>query len=247
MRLPPDPDREERELRAYLGPAFDRARLERYHEQLEEELERVGDEQRLYRTSQAYLYNLTAFAMTGTKDPYLEELARAVSPPARVLDYGCGIGSVGMRLLEAGYRVAFADYANPSTRYLRWRLSHRGLKAPIYDLDEGGIPPGFDLAFAFDVIEHVEDPIAFLEQLEQLARLILVNLLEPLPGDTGLHHDLPMAELLTHAGERGLKRHVVHHGRSHLLLYEPGARSRRRALRSLRRGKPAPAPQREHG
>jgi SAM-dependent methyltransferase len=218
----PDPAREERELRAYLGAAYDRGRLERYEDQLEEELARIGDEQRLYRSSEAYLYNLTAFAMTPTKEPYLKELRRAVRAPARVLDYGCGIGSDGLRLLEAGYRVAFADYANPSTEYLRWRLAHRSLEAPIYDLDAGAVPSGFDLAFAFDVIEHVADPFAFLGELEGRARLILVNLLEPLPDETELHHELPIAELLEHVAARGLRRHGLHHGRSHLVLYEPG-------------------------
>ena len=235
MKLRADPDREERELREYLGAGYERRRLERYDEQLEIELAGIGDEQLLYRRSQAYLYNLTAFAMTPTKEPYLRELRRAVKPPARVLDYGCGIGSDGLRLLEAGYRVAFADYDNPSVAYLRWRLEHRGLAAPIYDLDSDELPGGFELAFAFDVIEHSTEPLAFLAELERRARLVLVNLLEPVPGETALHHALPVAALLEHAAERGLRRHALHHGRSHLILYEPGRRANPRATRSALR------------
>src|SRR5437588_2879003 len=120
-----DPEREEAELRAYLGGAFDRRRLADYERQLEEEARRIGDEQLLYRSSQAYLYNLTAFAMTRTKEPYLRVLRSLTRPPASVLDYGCGIGSDGLVLLEAGYRVSFADFDNPSTHYLRWRLGQR--------------------------------------------------------------------------------------------------------------------------
>ena len=95
-----DPEREMAELKAYLGPAYDHSRLEHYEHQLEQELERVGDESLLYRTSEAYLYNLTAFAMTQTKAPYLQEVARAVPVGSRVLDYGCGIGSDGLALLR---------------------------------------------------------------------------------------------------------------------------------------------------
>jgi SAM-dependent methyltransferase len=245
-----DPAREEAELRAYLGPAYERRRLEQYQLQLEDEFAACGDEERFYRTSQAYLYNLTAFAMTGTKLPYLRELAHRVPPGSRVLDYGCGIGSDGLILLEAGYRVEFADFANPSIDYLRWRLQRRGLRAPIHDLDRD-VPGGFDAAYAFDVIEHVPDALEFLGELERRAELVAVNLLEPRPGETALHHPLPIRVLLEHAAARRLVSYKIHHWSSHLILYEPrrvgplrrlagrgtlvSGRVRRRLARSARR------------
>jgi SAM-dependent methyltransferase len=217
-----DPVREEAELREYLGAAYDHARLVDWEAQLESELDRVGDEQALYRTSEAYLYNLTAFAMTRTKEPYLEDLVGLVPPPARILDYGCGIGSDGLALAGRGYQVEFADFANPSVRYLGWRLHRRGVRAAIHDLDRGPPPPGFDAAFAFDVIEHVEDPFALLAVLEELAELVVVNFLGPAPGETRLHRELPIAALLDHARARGLRRYRCYHGRSHLVAYAPG-------------------------
>jgi SAM-dependent methyltransferase len=154
---------------------------------------------------------LTVFAMSGTKEPYLRELTQAVRPPARVLDYGCGIGSDGLLLLEAGYRVEFADFASPSTEYLRWRLRHRGLDAPVHDLDTAPPGGGFDLAYAFDVIEHVPDPFAFLEE-----------------DENPLHERLDIPALLAYAIAKGLRGYDVHHGRSHLVLYAPGRRARLR-------------------
>jgi SAM-dependent methyltransferase len=211
-----DPDRERAELRAYLGAAYDESRLQRWEVIVDEELERVGDEQAPYRTSEAYLYNLTAFAMTRTKEPYLAWIPETVPPPARVLDMGCGIGSDGLLLAEHGYDVTFADFDNPSLRYLRWRLARRGLTATVVDVDEG-LPEGpFDLAYAFDVVEHVPDPEAFLTGLEERARHVLVNLLEPRAGDTAVHHDLDIPALLR---RRPAMRHEIFHGRSHLLLY----------------------------
>ncbi|HEX8086615.1 MAG TPA: methyltransferase domain-containing protein [Solirubrobacteraceae bacterium] len=213
-----DPAREEAELRAYLGDAYDHDRLVRWREQLEEEAAAIADEQRLYRESEAYLYNLTAFAMTGTKLPYLRELLRAAPPPARLLDVGCGIGSDGLMLLEAGYDVAFADFDNPSTRYLRWRLERRGLAARVHDLDAAPLPDGFDLAYAFDVLEHVEAPLALLETMERSAALVCVNLLGP--DDDALHHELPVDAIVARARERGLRAdRRFHGGRSRLLLY----------------------------
>jgi hypothetical protein len=209
------------ELKAYLGDAYDHQLLVGHRQAVDAELAAVGDEATLYRTSRAYLYDLTAFAMSGAKAPYVDLLRRAVPPGAWVLDYGCGIGSDGLALLEAGYRVSFADFANPSTEYLRWRLARRGLDAPVHDLDAGPPPGGHDLVYAFDVIEHVEDPFAFLAAVEALAGRVLVNFLAPEPGETALHRPLPIGRLLRHAAARRLEHHRVHHGRSHLVLYRP--------------------------
>ena len=215
-----DPVREEAELRSYLGDDFRLERLQHYQDHLDAEFADIGHEDTFYLTSKAYLYNLTAFAMTGTKLPYLRELTAQVPPGARLLDYGCGIGSDGLLLLEAGYRVEFADFDNPSVEYLRWRLERRGLDAPVHDLKQG-VPGGFDAAYAFDVIEHVPDAFAFLGEMEQRAKLVVVNFLEPEPGDQDLHHELPIRELLDHVAAHRLRRYALLHRRSHLVLYEP--------------------------
>lgn len=223
MRLPNrrldfDPVRERAELRNYLGESYDQTLLERYQEVLDEEVAQTGDEHELYRTSRAYLYNLTVFAMSGTKLPYLNELMRVVPPGSRVLDYGCGIGSDGLMLLEAGYQVEFADFANPSTAYLQWRLKQRSLRAPVHDLDKG-VPAGFDAAFAFDVIEHVPDAFGFVNAMERRADLVMVNLLEFGPHEQELHYELPIRALLGRAARRRLRVYRTFYGSSHLLAY----------------------------
>lgn len=219
--------RDEEELRAYLGDRFDRSRLERWQEQLEEEARAVGDEERLYRTSEAYLYNLTVFAMSGTKEPYRDAIRRVVEPEARLLDVGCGIGSDGLALLDAGYAVEFADFDNPSTRYLRWRLERRGRSAAVHDLDAGPLPEGFDLAYAFDVLEHVEDPLALLAAMERSAALVCVNLLVDAGSDDSvLHRALPVRRIAWRARRRGLVLDErLWDGRVRLLIYR-GARRR---------------------
>lgn len=215
---------EQAELEEYLGDRFELRRLQQYQLQLDEEYADCGDEAAFYRSSEGYLYNLTAFAMTGTKLPYLRELARLAPPPARLLDYGCGIGSDGLLLAEAGYDVEFADFDNPSTEYLRWRLARRGIDAAVHDLD-AGVPGGFDAAYAFDVIEHVDDPFAFLGEMERRASLVVVNLLEPKPEEVEqeIHHELPIDEILRRAAALGLRSYEIHHGSSHLVAYSLGS------------------------
>jgi SAM-dependent methyltransferase len=216
-----DPDRELAELKEYLGDDFDERRITHWEHAVDEELRQVGDEPTLYRTSQMYLYNLTVFAMSRTKEPYLRDLTDLVPPGTRILDYGCGIGSDGLLLLEQGYDVGFADFANPSVEYLRWRLKKRGFDAPIYDLDNSPPPPGWDAAYSFDVIEHVDDAFGFLANLERLAKLVAVNFLEPTSEEVHVHsHELPIPDLLDHVAGRRLRRYRVYHERSHLVLYE---------------------------
>jgi SAM-dependent methyltransferase len=232
-----DPDREVAELRAYLGDAYDHRRLERYQAEVEEELARVGDEQRFYRTSEAYLYDLTAFAMSATKLPYLHAIVDLADLGAKVLDVGCGIGSDGLELLEAGFDVTFADFDNPSTRYLRWRLQHRGLTATVVDIDSEPLPHGQDVAYAFDVIEHVDDPESLLSDMEASARIVVVNFLEPAPGDPPHHRELPVERLLARAARHKVRDYAVHHGRSHLVAYDSkpaGALTRLRSRAKVR-------------
>src|SRR3954452_19027870 len=224
VALGPDPAREEAELRSYLGDDFRLDRLQHYQDHLDAEVAEIAHEDTFYLTSKAYLYNLTAFAMTGTKLPYLRELTKRVPAGARLLDYGYGIGSDGLLLLEAGYRVEFADFDNPSTAYLRWRLQRRGLSAPVHDIDQG-VPDGFDGAFAFDVIEHVPDAFAFLREMESRSRLVEVNFLEPEPNEQDLHRDLPIGQLVRHAAEQRLRLYRVFHGSSHVVIYETGSSS----------------------
>lgn len=211
-------ERDLEDLQRYLGADYDPARLVAHARLVDEEEAAAPDETTFYRTSSAYLYDLTAFAMSGTKAPYLDAVRSVARPGARLLDVGCGIGADGLRLLDEGYRVEFADFDNPSTAYLRWRLADRGLDAPVHDV-EGELPGGFDLAYAWDVVEHVADPVAFLVAMEARAALVAVNLLRPAPGDAHVHHDLPVDALVARAAARGLLVHRVHHGRSHLVVY----------------------------
>jgi len=226
-------DRDLEELREYLGERYEDARLADHMGEVQRELASLGDEDAFYRSSEAYLYDLTVFAMSGTKVPYRADLERLVGPRARLLDWGCGIGADGLRFVAQGHTVSFADFENPSTRFLRWRLQRRGLTAAVYDIDRDEVPGGFDAAYALDVIEHVEDPFAFLAELERRGRIVMVNLLEDEPDPLHPHRSLPIRAILDHASRRGLVTYRKYHGRSHLVAYR-GTAGRPRITDRLR-------------
>jgi GT2 family glycosyltransferase/SAM-dependent methyltransferase len=230
-----DAEQELAELKEYLGEDFDLQRLWRHQQNVDAEEDAAPDELTFYRTSQAYLYDLTVFAMTGTKRPYRDEIMRRIGPGSRLLDYGCGIGSDGLRFLEAGYQVEFIDFDNPSVEYLRWRLARRGFEATIHDVERSK-PTGFELAYCFDVIEHVDDPFGFLAAIEATADLVAINFLEPIPDDVHVHKPLPIPDLLRYVTRKGLVHYSVHHhGRSHLVIYHSKGTDPARRLLGLAR------------
>jgi SAM-dependent methyltransferase len=124
----------------------------------------------------------------------------------RILDYGCGAGLYVAFLRQSGftnvsgYDPFVSTYAEPAT-----------------------LEQAYDVVVTYDVIEHDEDPRAFLGKLRRLMRpkgILMVgtpnadNVSPARLGDPNLHvpnhrHILSESALLSLAAEHGLKtRHV---------------------------------------
>jgi 2-polyprenyl-3-methyl-5-hydroxy-6-metoxy-1,4-benzoquinol methylase len=88
-------------------------------------------------------------------------------PTGRVLDLGCGDGTIGARLRDAGWEVTGVDLAESPG------VSDRLDRFVRADLDDGlpgelGGGPPFDVVLAADVLEHVREPAQLLEQLHRV-------------------------------------------------------------------------------
>jgi len=91
----------------------------------------------------------------------------ALRSPSRVLDLGCADGVVGARLVALGHEVIGID-----------RTEHKGVRERLtdfYEADlEAGIPAevgdGYDVVLAADVLEHVRNPAAVLDQVRDRLR-----------------------------------------------------------------------------
>ncbi|MBW3663697.1 MAG: glycosyltransferase [Actinobacteria bacterium] len=199
------------DLRRYLGEDFDASRLLRPASTAAATAAEASEEARLY--------GLTASALAGRTEPYLDEVRRHVPRGARLLDAGGG-GADGLGLLDEGYHVDFAE-VGPAGRYLRWRLERRGIDAPIHDLGRDELPAGYDGALVLDAIERLADPRDLLDRLERSARLVAVTVPDDDPGggNDATGRRLTVGDLVGRARARGIVSQTVHDGGSQLLLY----------------------------
>ena len=168
----------EAELRAFLGDKYDSGKDEselirqwsaaprRSREEVEE----------FYRSADAYLYDLTRWHAS-YRFPYADVVCDFAWRFGfkHLLEFGCGIGTDGLKLIQRGFDVSFYDFRNPSTEYLKWRLEQRSLKSRIYYAGEDDLPDN-DLTFAIDVIEHVLDPAKVLAEIARRTKAVVCHL-----------------------------------------------------------------------
>jgi SAM-dependent methyltransferase len=88
--------------------------------------------------------------------------------PAPVLDVGCGGGLFLRMLAERGHRVVGLDFSLPAAS-AAWRIN--GVPAVCGSLTQAPLPPASCAAVTmFHVLEHLYDPVAYLEAAANLLR-----------------------------------------------------------------------------
>ncbi len=116
--------------------------------------------QESYRHNEAYAEFLAHWD-AGFYAKYADTL-RPPKPAARVLDVGCGAGQVVGRLTQAGFEAYGVDVSEPNIARAR-KFSER---CQMYDGKHLPFPDRhFTCVGALNVLEHVEEPEAFIREL----------------------------------------------------------------------------------
>jgi SAM-dependent methyltransferase len=124
----------------------------------------------------------------GLRDPLVRRAwtARLLSllpaAPSRVLDVGCGTGSVSVLLAAAGHEVCGVDVSGRMLDRARAKAAAGGVPVAFVQGDAGRLPfapASFEVLFARHLLWAFDDPDAVLagwvEQLAPRGRLVLVE------------------------------------------------------------------------
>ena len=97
----------------------------------------------------------------------LDQVARH-KPAGALLDVGCATGGFLKAAAERGYRVAGVEISDVAVRHARERL---GLEVHQGDLASAGLASGsVDVITFWDVVEHLDDPLAVLAEAFRVLR-----------------------------------------------------------------------------
>lgn len=139
----------------------------------------------------------------------------ATTQPARVLDVGCGTGANLTELLALQFPQSHFTGIDSDATSIAFANGHRKANNAQYLVESDALDLGhFDLVIASEVIEHTEDPLAFLQFLRQ--RLMPNGcVVLTLPNGYGPYELASLVETLMHLTGvywilRALKRLMVH-------------------------------------
>jgi SAM-dependent methyltransferase len=94
-------------------------------------------------------------------------------PGRRILDLGSGMGGTSVALALAGAAPLAFEYNRAYCDIIRLRAGRYGLGLPVINGAGERLPfadASFDLAIAWDVVEHVQDPALLLAELARVLR-----------------------------------------------------------------------------
>jgi len=101
-----------------------------------------------------------------------EELMFSLLPNGnqkKLLDVGCGIGTITLELQKKGFQVTGIDFSEVAID----KCLQSGLDVILSDVDKDGLKfpdRSFDIVWAADIIEHVFDPMFLLDEINRVLK-----------------------------------------------------------------------------
>lgn len=135
-----------------------------------------------------------------------KEISQQTGKGKSFCDFGCGIGTIGIYAILAGWKVTFVDINKLSIQFLKFRLKKYGLKAEIKEELDG--TECFDWMFLKDVIGHLEFPVDVMIKIVKCIRkggwleFTWDNFYNTEDGDVHRNKEIDFHGLLTKMGMR---------------------------------------------
>lgn len=92
-----------------------------------------------------------------------------------VIDVGCGASQYTVRLAEKGAKVLGVDINAQRIETIQKNNMHPNLKYAVMDVAEELPREKFDVAICSHILEHMDNPVAFLSSLHNIASKIIVK------------------------------------------------------------------------
>ena len=108
-----------------------------------------------------------------TAEMYLEQLLVDMASPhqntSSLLEIGCGMGDFLLAAQARGFQVSGLEVTDYLVEYANKRLGLPGVRKGYIE-SSNFEKASFDIIAFFDVIEHVQDPIAYMENVKDLLK-----------------------------------------------------------------------------
>ena len=169
--------------------------------------------------------DLTPGALDGEAE-MAEQVTRLNGRPGRLLEVGCAAGWQLKAAQEQGWDVYGIEAAPKFSAFVRDHQHLDVFCGRLDDVDPDGLEP-FDVVLAFDVFEHLHDPVAALSRLRALvrpcARLLVTtpDISSPVARAWGLSWRQILPSHITYSTPRSMRRVLERTGWRLVRVSEP--------------------------
>jgi glycosyltransferase involved in cell wall biosynthesis len=123
---------------------------------------------KFYQNTVNYLFDLTMWHVdTKYKEVEDEVIHYCTQNRGKILDFGAGIGDLTIKLCKLGLDVTYLEIPSITMEYAKFQFKKHNVSPKIIESDGSPfiLKENYDAIICLDVLEHLKDPIIYLEEL----------------------------------------------------------------------------------
>lgn len=126
-----------------------------------------------YQKTDAYLYDLPIEHQRGLRVSWEKDLIKLLNKlgAETIFDFGGGTGEDAMHFAKNGLKTTYYDLPGKTYDFACWRFKQRSLPIKTTNKLTQQLEGKFDSLVSIEVLEHVNDPVATVDQMRKLVRV----------------------------------------------------------------------------